>query len=250
MLRRILALPAAICLPVLVPFLALAQQAEQPTYTFVAEWTVPRAQWAEFTSFWDKNAKPVLDRRVSDGTLIEWGRTAAVVHTEEGPTHASWWSATSIAGTQRVLEELLRIAPSPAMAGAKHRDLFLRSLVYRTRPGGAAGGYLFLSYSQVQPGKGQQWRELWDKHTRPVLERLLADGTILGYGVDVEQVHTRHPAGRYSWILAPTAEALDKLEAAFAAAMAAPGLGAAFREVTVPDAHRDGLERVLDYAHK
>lgn len=256
MLLRILALPAAVCLPVLVPSFASAQPPEQPIYTFVAEWNVPRAQWAEFSSFWEKNSKPVLDRMVADGTLIEWGRTATLVHTQEGATHSSWWSATTIAGTQQVLAELLKLQPSAPVAGARHRDYLLRSLVYRMRPGSPSAGYLLLSYTQVQPGKGREWRELWDKYMKPTYEQLLADGTIAGYGVDVEHVHTRSTGGRYLWVFAPNAEALDKLETAFAAARgnfspeASRGIGAAFAEVTVADAHRDSLERVLDYVRK
>ncbi len=256
MFHRILALPAAVCLPVLVPSLAVGQQPEQAVYTFVAEWSVPRAQWADFSSFWEKNAKPVLDRMVAGGTLLEWGRSVAVVHTEEGATHSSWWSATTLAGTQRVLEELLKIPPSPAMTGTRHRDYLLRSLVYRVRPGLASSGYFQLSYTQVQPGKGRQWRELWDKYMKPTLEQLLADGTIAGYGIDVEHVHTRSAGGRYSWVFVPNAEALDKVEAAFEAARgnvtpeAGRGIAAAFAEVTVPEAHRDTLERVVDYVHR
>lgn len=256
MLLRIVLLPAAVCLPAFLPSFAYAQQPEQPTYTFVAEWNVPRAQWAEFTSFWEKNAKPVLDRHIADGTLIEWGTTAAAVHTDEGPTHGAWWSAATIAGTQRVLAELLKIPPSPAKAGARHRDYLLRSLVYRMRPGAASSGFLYLSYTQVQPGKGGQWRERWDKHMKPTYERLLADGTIAGYGIDVEHVHTGSAGGRYSWVFVPNAEGLDKLEAAFEADRrsltpeAGRGVAAAFAEVTVADSHRDRLERILNDAHR
>jgi hypothetical protein len=256
MLHRFLVLPAAVCLPVFVPSLAIAQQPERPLYTFVAEWNVPRAQWAEFSSYWEKNAKPVLDRMVAGGTLVEWGRSVAVVHTEEGATHSAWWSAATLGGTQRVLEELLKIPPNPAMTGARHRDYLLRSLVYRVRPGSASSGYFHLSYTEVRPGKGREWRELWDKYSKPTLEQLLADGTIAGYGLDVEHVHTRSTGGRYAWVFAANAEALDKVEAAFEAARgkltpeANRGIAAAFAEATVPDAHRDSLERVIEYVHK
>jgi hypothetical protein len=101
---------------------------------------------------------------------------------------------------------------------------------------------------RCSPARGRQWRELWDKYIKPTLDQALADGTILGYGVDVEYVHTGPADGRYSWILASNAEALDKVETAFGTVL--PKAAAAFADVTVPGTHRDSLERVLDYAHK
>lgn len=253
MVKPMTALLAVLSLPAFLPRPALSQPPERPIYTFVATWAVPRAQWAEFTSFWEKNSRPVLDRMLADGTIVEWGRSEAVVHTEGGPTHSAWWAATTLSGTQRVLAEVLRLPPSPAMLGATgHRDLLLRSLIYQVRPGVVTGGYFQVSSTQVQSGKGQQWRALWDKYTRPVLEGLFANGTIAGYGIDVEHVHTGDPAARYSWILFPNAEALDKAEAAFEAArqkspMPSPN---PFLEVTVAGAHRDMLERVVYYVRK
>lgn len=253
MVKPMTVLLAALSLPALLPRPAFSQQPEQPVYTFVAGWTVPRAQWTEFASFWEKNYKPVLDRMLADGTLVEWGRSETVVHTDGGSTHMAWWAATSLSGTQRVLTELLRLQPSPAMLAATgHRDLLLRSLVSRMRPGAVTGGYLQISSTQVQAGKGQEWRGLWEKYTRPVLEGLFANGTIAGYGIDVEHVHTGDPAARYSWILFADAEALDKAEAAFEAArqktpMPSPN---PFLEVTVAGTHRDMLERVVYHVRK
>lgn len=43
-----------------------------PIYTYVAEWSVPRAQWADM----DKNAdaeKPLMEKMVADGTIVSYG---------------------------------------------------------------------------------------------------------------------------------------------------------------------------------
>ena len=246
----------ALVLPALLPCVAAAQQQEKPIYTFVAEWSVPRAQWDEASAFFEKGSRPVLDRMMADGSIVEWARTVSVVHPETGPTHTLWWSGPTIAGIQRVLGELLKLTPSPALAGAKHRDRLLRSLVYRSRASGSATGYISLGYTQAQPGKGREWLEFYNMYAKPVYEQLLADGTILGYGVDVELVHTEDPGTRLPWVLVPNAEALDKVEAAIDAARAKAGpeglkaYSAAMAEVVVPGTHRDSLDRVVSYVHK
>jgi hypothetical protein len=234
---------------------APAQQA-QTMYTYVAEWAIPRAQWEEFTSAAQKNIIPALERLVADGTIAEFALTANAVHLEQGSTHTLWWTAPSFAGVHRVLDEMLKAPANPAQASARHRDRLLRSLVYRSKPGSATSGFAELSVSYTSPGKAQQWRELYDKYTKPVYEKLLADGVILGYGVDVELVHTENPAARYAWHLAPSAEAVDKVNAAFLAERQRRSpeeiraIGAAFAEATVGADHRDSLDRIVRYLHK
>lgn len=253
MSRRIYLLLTVLCLVLVAPILASAQ--EPQTYTFVAEWAVPRAQWDEFTAFWEKNARPVLERLTADGTLVGWGVFAVRVHTVDGMTHGTWYWANSIAAGQRALDELIKLPPNPAQAGAKHRDYLLRSLVRKDRAA-SGNGYLWVSSVQVQPGKGQQWRELWEKYTKPVYDELQANGTISMYELVVEHVHTENPGTRFVAYVTPSADGLDKVQAALAAAGAKRSaeenraIGAAFAEVTVAGAHRDFFARVSSYARK
>ncbi len=88
MVKPMTVLLAALSLPAVFPRPACSQQPDQPIYTFVASWAVPRAQWAEFASSWDKNFRPVLDRMLADGTIVEWGRSEAVVHNPAESTHS------------------------------------------------------------------------------------------------------------------------------------------------------------------
>ena len=253
---RVLVAAIMLCPLLLVPAIVEAQQQEPPVYTFVSLWDVPRAQWADFTAYRDKNSRPVVERMFKDGTLASWGYFETVVHIENGYTHGGWYSATSIAGIERIRTELVKLPPNPAAAGARHRDHLFRSLIYRTKGAGPTSGYLSVSATQVQPGKGEEWRELWDKYAKPTLEELLANGTVTHFELEVEDVHTENPGWRYSVEIAPSAEGVDKVNVAFRAlgdkrsAEERRAVGAAFREVTVPGAHWDYVARVTNYAQK
>jgi len=129
-------------------------------------------------------------------------------------------------------------------------------MVYRTRSAGPTSGYFNVSFVQIQTGKGERYRELWEKYAKPVYEELFNNGTILAYGLDAEWVHTDDPGYRFSWFAAPSADAVDKVNAAFDAARekvspeARGAIFAAFADATVPGSHRDSFERLTHYAHK
>ena len=234
-----------------------AQSADPVIYTMSAEWTFPRASWAEVNKLFDQQVKPTLDRHLAKGNILEWGRAVPIVHTTDGATHSSWYSGPSIAGINRVLQDLEALPLTGIASATKHRDQLLRSVVYKgptDRKGG--GGIMMLSATHVAPGRGQQWREQWDTEAQPVYESLMKDGTILGYGIDQEFVHTEPPSARYDWVILPNMEAVDKLNEAFAQRMRTRtpeqrrAFGAAMRENNVPGVHRDVLYRLIDYAHK
>ncbi len=257
MSKRVSLLLAMLALMLLAPLAASAQQQEPPTFTYVSEWAVPRAQWLEYQAAREKNTKPIFEKMLADGTIIGWGMYTTAVHDESGITHGVWYEATSIAALERVLGEFLKLPPSPMqLAATKHHDYLLRSTLHRSKAASGSNGYLWVSSTQVQPGKGQEWRELWDKYTKPIYDELLADGTILGYWIDVEQVHTDNPNWRYVVYLAPNADAVGKVGAAFEAAgqkrgaEANRGIGRAFADVTVAGVHRDFFARVTHYAQK
>lgn len=228
-----------------------AQQAETTALTFVASWNIPREKWSEFEANADKNVRPVFERLLAAGTILEWGIASRIVHTEDGPTHSAWWASTSIAGLEKAREELIQ-APNPAAAGARHSDELLESLAYHSRPSPVASGYLSASMVKVNQGMEREWMALWKKHLQPVLEGLLKNGTLLGFGVDVEHIHTQDPGWRTMWYLTPSAEAEDKLREALDQAFEreAATLGPALRATGSRSDHRDSYWRVRSYAHK
>jgi hypothetical protein len=252
-------------LKVILPLLALCapagllaqSAAEKPVYTYIADYGVPRANWDEMMERWEKHTKPVLEKLVANGTLVEFGASASVVHTKDGGTHSFWWASTSIAGTQKAMEQLATSSAAPRpIPGMTHHDRLLRSVVYRAGSNRITSGFSDVNVFYLKPGKAEEWRKMYDKYTAPVLERLLAAGTILGYGVDAEYVHTEKPGARFGWTMYPNAEAIDKVNEAFRAdrkkysAEESKAAMAAYSEIVDSDAHRDGLDRVIYWSRK
>ncbi len=225
---------------------------EAPVYTYVAHWNVPRAQWAEFTAFGEESVRPVLERILANGTIVSWGISTTVVHEQNGTTHEVWWAASSIAGIERAREELVKVSPSAVVPGAKHHDHLLQSLIHRGSTTDTTSGYLYISVYKVQPGRGQAWRALWEKYFKATCDELLANGTLLAYEVSVQYIHTDDPRTRIIWYVLPSADAEDKMNAAFTAVFEkeAPAIFAALSAVEIRSEHRDYFRRVLSYAHK
>lgn len=248
---------AVLALLVLCALPALAQQAEPPNYIWVAEWNVPRARWDEVSAGFEKNTRPILDRLMAAGTITGWGWFSVSVHSAEGASHGIWFMTSSVGANQKAFEELVKAPTAPALTESKHWDIFLRSIFFKSRTVAApASGYLWVNSTRVQPGKGQDWRELWEKYNKPVFDELLANGTITAYSVDSEFVHTDDPGNRYVVYVTPTADGVDKVIAAQQAvgqkrtAEERRAIGDAFAAVVVPGTHRDFFARVVSYAHK
>jgi hypothetical protein len=252
--RRLMLIACLLCLA---PLALAAQQMEEPVYSFVAEWRIPRPQWGDFTYAFERVHRPILEKGLAEGNLISWGAYTNIVHTEEGITHGFWITAATLAGLEKVRTELIKQPPNQGMlAATKHRDYLLQSVVHRGKTAAATGGYLSVAGWLVKPGKGQEWRKLWEKNFQPVLDEMMTAGTLHSYGLDTEYAHTEDPGWHYVYTVSGSAEAEDKLAAAFRAAFEKKteeeraGLRKAFIELTTPEAHRDFFALLSAYAHK
>jgi hypothetical protein len=237
---------------------AVAQPAGQTTYTFVAQWKVPRAQWASFVADFEKNTRPVLEKMAANGTLVSWGAFETIVHTPDGPTHGTWWSSATAAGIEQARGELIKAssASTSLTAATVHRDYYLRSLVSNGKSASGTGAYLSVSSQLLKPGQGTEWRQQWEKYMKPVFDDLVAKGLLAGYSIDVEDVHTESPGWRHVVTLSPNIEAEDKVTAAFEAAAAKrsaeeqKAMTAANQAMVEPGAHRDMFARVIRHWSK
>src|SRR6266702_7563307 len=135
---------------------ALAQTSEMkekpPMYSYVGNWAIPRAQWAEM----DKNTaadEKILSKALASGTIVAYGNDVNLVHQAEGATHDDWWSAMSMAGLINVLEQFYQGGTTtvPVLASAtKHWDNIYVSHYYNWKSGSWKGGYGFVAMYKLK----------------------------------------------------------------------------------------------------
>src|ERR1700747_1557186 len=93
-------------------------------FHYVGNGNIPRGQWADMDKD-NAGDQPTLDKAVANGTIVGSGNDQVLVHTRDGATHDEWWSAMSMAGLMRVLEQFYKngSSTSPVLASAtKHWD--------------------------------------------------------------------------------------------------------------------------------
>jgi hypothetical protein len=215
-------------------------------YLYSADWVVPRAQWADMEKLDDAN-KALMDKLVADGTLLQYGAYSNLIHQEGEFTHGTWFTASSEGNLLKALEAVYANraqVTAPVQAASKHSDSILTSTVYASKPGNSTG-YLTWSQWRVKPGQGQAYTNLIKTAMLPVLDKLLAAGTITAYGLLTEDYHTQPMGMFYDYFTVPDAASLDKanqaIEEAFNSNAALTG---AYRSLTETEGHRDYLVRL------
>lgn len=224
-----------------------AAKEKPPMYSYVGNWTIPRAQWAEMEKSIAGN-QPTLNKALADGTIVGYGDDRALVHQPDGETHDDWWSAMSMVGLLNVLEQFYKSSSTnpPVLASAtKHWDAIYVSRYYNWRSGSWKDAYTRGSYYRLKADAPADAVGALSKNLLvPLMEKLLADGTIVEYEIDTEVVHTEAPSGFWLFYIAPNAAGLDKASAARQEAVQANPLGfAAFGSMTDSTVHRDILSR-------
>jgi len=216
-----------------------------PMYSYVGFWNIPRAQWAEM----EKNnaaEQKILDKALADGAIVAYGNDLNIVHTADGMTHDDWCSAMTMAAMLNVLDKFYKSGTptSPVLASAtKHTDGIFVSRYYNWRSGTYKGAYTRVGYYKLKPDAPEHAIETLSKtFIVPLLEKLLADGSIVEYEIDTEAVHTEGPGAFWIDVISPNAEGLDKLNAALLDRVKTnPLAGQAFDSMIDSSAHRDSL---------
>jgi hypothetical protein len=228
------------------PVLAQDEPKEKPPmYSYVGNWSIPRAQWAEMDKASAANQK-ILDKAMADGTIVGYGNDMNLVHTPDGDTHDDWWSAMSMAGILNVLDKFYKnnSSTSPVLASAtRHWDNIFVSRYYSWHSGPYKGAYGRVAQYQLKSDAPNNALETLSKNLLvPLLEKMLADGAILEYEVDTEAIHTDSPRNFWIVFIASNAEGLDKFNAALQeGSKKNPLNGPAFGSMVDFKEHRDYL---------
>jgi hypothetical protein len=228
-----------------------AQMAEvkekPPMYTYVSNWNIPRARWAEMDKQTAADGK-IFDKAIASGTLVAYGDDVNLIHQPEGETHDSFWSAMSMAGVLNVLDELYKAGtPTTSVLGSatKHSDSLYVSRFYNWHSGSWKGAYTHgASYKLKSDAPDDAVETLSKSFIVPLLEKLLTDGTVHEYEIDVEAIHTEAPGMFWIFYITPSAEGVDKVAAALSETLKAhPLAGPAINSMVDFTPHRDQLAR-------
>jgi len=229
--------------------LASAEEVKEkpPMYSYVGNWAIPRAQWAEMAKD-EMNNQKMMDKAMSSGAIIGYGSDTNLVHEADGSTHDEWWSSMSLAGVLNVIDQAYKSgsSTSPVLeSSTKHWDNIYVSRYYNWHPGSWKDVYSHVSVYKLKADAPQDALDNLSKNMIvPFMEKMLADGSIHEYEIDTESIHS-HAPGMFTIVyIAANAEALDKVGSALRDSLkASPMNGPAFGSMTDSSEHRDYLTR-------
>jgi len=254
MLRRVFVFVASLLVFGLTcpPIWGQGSSSQPPVFTYVSEWNTPRAQWAEMAKV-EADTKSTMDALVADGTLVGYGTYENRIHSDTSPTHGSWFQAESLANIFKALDKIYAQAgatSAPAQAASKHWDFLLVSTVHGAKAH-TGSGYLRVVSGQLKPGKEQEFRAAYRQYIVPVYEKLLADGAIVNYELDMEYVMGNAPGRFFSAVVTKDAEGLDKVRTALADLYEKnPAVADALTSLAEPNSRRDLLAHVTNMSRK
>jgi hypothetical protein len=220
-------------------------------YTYVSQFQVPRANWAQYSEDTEKTFVPVVDKLMADGTLVGYSTFEQVVHTPDGYTHGAAWSSNTIAGLMKVLDEVRKNGPRPGqIAATKHEDLLMQSTMYHV--GSGTPTYLRVVCSMAKPDKPGEYAAALKKYLGPTFDEQLKKGVATFYGIDEQYVNTGAPSLRCLVIDYPNADGMDKWATAVNATLGKMSQAdrEAFFGTTVADSRRDIMARITHAGHK
>lgn len=249
--KYLLAVVCAFALALLPGVQASAQTSDvkekPPMYSYVGDWAIPRAQWAEMDKSTAADQK-ILDKALAGGILVGYGNDTNLVHEVDGITHDDWWSATSLAGVINVLEQFYQAGgtTTPVLASAtKHYDNIFVSRYYNWHSGTYKNVYTHVGQYKLKADAPDDAVEMLSKTVLvPFFEKLLADGAIHEYEIDTQYIHTTAPGSFWVIYIAANSEGLDKAMTALRDTLKSnPLINPAFDSVVDFSAHRDELAR-------
>lgn len=249
--KRLWSVSAFVLTLAMLPLCAPAQMSEvkeKPRmYTYVAFWTIPRAQWADQEKLVASEQK-FMEKGTSDGALVGYGSDQNLIHQPDGPSHDTWFSAMSMAGLFNVLDGIYKsgMTTSPVQSGAtKHWDSVFVTRYYNWHSGSFKDVYSEASMYKLKADAPDNALDLLSKHLFvPLMEKLLADGVIHEYEIDTEAIHTDAPGTFWIEYIGANAEALDKVNAVVRESQKSnPLAGPTFSSMVDFSQHRDYLSR-------
>lgn len=196
-----------------------------PLVRYESYWTIPPAHWGDVDKDNATLNQKVLAPALADGTLIGYGDNENLVRSQGAFTHSNWWLADSTPSVLKVLDAFEKGgAPSSSrfINSTQHWTQKYSTRFYNWKAGswkGAYGKRWSFTLRRGVPSEDAMRALAWCYV--PIFESLLADGTIVEYDIDTEEVfgYTADSAGQVIMAyVTPTVDGWIKVSNAFKAA--------------------------------
>jgi hypothetical protein len=223
---------------------AMAQQAPMQPLTFWYDYTVNPGKGDQFLELVKTVGAPVRDKLMADGVVLAWGVQTPLLRVPGNATHSIWYAVADWSGVEKVQSamqaQIAKLTDEAAKTGvakkgttgtqspmarimdvadvSKTHDYLTRDLVFNVTHTAPPEGFLPYTrffFVKAKPGKGGDYRKAWEKYNKPVLDKLLADGIIVAYGLAVEEVRTDGDFTHFTWYDVKDLASMDKIRAAF-----------------------------------
>lgn len=223
MKARLCIAAAVVCL------LATAAPAQQPQpLTIISDYTIRPGQEAAWDELVRTVGAPVRNQLMQEGVVLGWGVDVTVLRVPGAPTHSIWVTVNGWSGLEKYLAALsAAVARIPAervnqiLDLSRTRDFIIRDVISGHGPSPPPAGVMpfsRLNIRKVQPGKGRDFLQVWNRYNKPVFDKLVADGVLWAYGVSVEAVPTSNEFTHVIWMSGLDLESVNaRVGAAFAA---------------------------------
>jgi hypothetical protein len=225
---------------------AVAQEAKLQPLTFWYEYTVNPGKEAQFLDLVKTVGGPVRDKLMADGVVMAWGVHVPLLRIPGNATHLIWYSVADWSGVEKVdaamRAQIAKLDEEAMKAGAtkkgaipaggvtarmmeiadvsKTHDYVTRDLVFTTGKGDLPATtlpWVRYNFIKAKPGKGGELRKTWERYNKPVLDKLVADGVVLAYGLAIEDVRTDGEFTHYVWYATKDLGSMEKVRAAYMA---------------------------------
>lgn len=209
---------------------------EQPTsYLWVSFVKAKPGQGDALIGEMIKEDSKIFDALVDSGAASDWGVAMPVFHDGKDPySHVEWITFNGYAGADEFMKKFMEMRQALGPEGNKamaekwaalvepgsHADLIVSTL-HVGKGAARPASYVDLSYWKANPGKFGDMRRAYLENVAPVYDKLVADGTIINYGLTTPEVHRGQDWSFMAWTAIENLATLDKIDAAFDAADAA-----------------------------
>jgi hypothetical protein len=261
--------------------LAAAPAAAQPPahassqITVYHDFVVKDGKSDEWLAFVKAAGAPVRDKLLAEGVIKEWALEAPLVRLPGEATHTIWYVVNDFDGVAKERAGIAEMLGKPVSSASsakggrtitnterlaelvdmsKTRDFILRDVENgygtTTVPSGAQIYTRYISY-KVKPGQGRAFRRAFDKYNKPILDKLVAEGSVLAWGLSMEELKTTSYFTHVLWISTADLAGNDKVRGAVVADRdrrsedEQDAIATTFADLTDPDAGRAQIAQTL-----